>query len=151
MGPKIPEVEAMRDETGSVTYKSAGRYLPVGGLARVTGVVELRFPFPGSGSGLSGHVFLDGGRVWTPDRRFLPGNDPYDQDRVYFSTGVGAGLETPVGPIRVSVGYKLNPSALDLRDPGDILDQVVREESILDAPTQGWRRFQFHLTVGRAF
>jgi hypothetical protein len=74
-----------------------------------------------------------------------------DQDRVYYSTGGGVGLDTPVGPVRVSLGYKLNPSALDLRDPGKVQDLILDGESILEAPIQRWRRFQFHLTVGRAF
>ena len=32
-----------------------------------------------------------------------------------------------MGPIRVSVGYKLNPSPLDLRDPGEVLDLLPHQ------------------------
>jgi outer membrane protein insertion porin family len=147
MGPKIPDTEI--SESGT-TY-SASRYLPLGGLARVTGALELQFPIPKLGSGFAGHVFLDGGRVWTPDDRYLQSDDPYDQDRVYYSTGGGVGIETPVGPIRVSLGYKLNPSPLDLRDPEDVQDRLLKGSSILEAPVQRLRRFQIHLTVGRVF
>jgi outer membrane protein insertion porin family len=149
MGPKIPDIDLSRD--GDTLVYSAFRYLPLGGLARVSGAVELQFPIPGLRSSLSGHVFLDGGRVWTPDHRFLPPDDPYDQDKAYFSTGGGFGIETPVGPIRVSLGYKLNPSPLDLRDPSDVLKRLLANESILDDPPKTIRRFQLHLTVGRSF
>ena len=89
--------------------------------------------------------------MWTPDDRYLQSDDPSDQDRVYFSTGGGVGIETPVGPIRVSLGYKLNPSPHDLRDPEDVQALLMNGSSILEAPVQGLRRFQIHLTVGRVF
>ena len=147
MGPKLPDVELDR-ATDSL---KASRYVPLGGLARISGGVELQFPIPGLGARFAGHVFLDGGRVWTPDHRFLPPDDPYDQDKAYFSTGGGMGIETPVGPIRVSVGYKLNPSPLDLRDPNEVLKRLLAKESILDVPAETLRRFQLHLTLGRSF
>jgi len=149
MGPKIPDPEIHM--SGSDTTYSASRYLPLGGLARVSGALEIQFPVPRLGSGVAGHVFLDGGRVWTPDDRYLQPDDPYDQDKLYYSTGGGVGIETPVGPIRVSLGYKLNPSPLDLRDPDDVQDLLVEGRSLLEAPTHRWNRVQIHLTVGRVF
>jgi len=149
MGPKIPDPEIHISESDT-TY-SASRYLPLGGLARVSGALEIQFPIPRVGSEIRGHVFLDGGRVWTPDDRYLHPDDPYDQDKVYYSAGGGVGIETPLGPIRVSVGYKLNPSPLDLRDPGEVLNAFLEERPILDEKTSEWRRVQFHLTVGRVF
>ena len=150
MGPKVPD-SRMSLSQGDTTGKAASMYLPLGGLARVTGALELQFPIPKLGSGFAGHVFLDGGRVWTPDNRYLERDDPYDQDKVYYSTGGGIGIETPVGPIRVSVGYKLNPSALDVREPRDVEALLLEGQSILEAPTHAWRRLQFHLTIGRVF
>ena len=150
LGPKVPDIKVRNDNV-----YSASRYLPLGGLARISAALELQFPFPGLGSGFAGHVFLDGGRVWTPDHRFLLPDDPYDQDKVYFSTGAGVGVGTPVGPVRVSLGYKLNPSPLDVRDPGAVQDWRLEGrsilEAILEAPVERWRRFQLHLTVGRVF
>jgi len=149
MGPKIPDTQ-IRVTEGDTTY-SASRYLPLGGFARVSAALDLQFPVPGLGSGFVGHVFLDGGRVWTPDHRYLKADHLYEQDRVFFSAGGGVGVETPVGPIRLSLGYKLNPSPLDLRDPGDVQERLLDERSILEAPTHGLRRFQLHLTIGRVF
>jgi outer membrane protein insertion porin family len=149
MGPKIPDPEIHISESDT-TY-TASRYLPLGGLARVSGALEIQFPIPRFGSEIRGHVFLDGGRVWTPDDRYLHTDDPYDQDKVYYSAGGGVGIETPLGPIRVSVGYKLNPSPLDLRDPGEVLNAFLEERPILDEKTNEWRRVRLHLTVGRVF
>jgi outer membrane protein insertion porin family len=148
LGPKVPEVEA---GSGEPAAPSASRYLPLGGLARISGGVEVRFPFPVLASGLEGHLFLDGGRVWSPDDRYPQLSGSFAQSGGYASTGGGLGIGTPVGPIRITVGYKLNPSPLDLRDPGEVLALYLAGESILDAKPRNSRRFQFHLTVGRAF
>jgi outer membrane protein assembly factor BamA len=113
--------------------------------------VEVRFPFPVFASGLEGHLFLDGGRVWSPDDRYPHLSGSFAQSRAYASTGGGLGIGTPVGPIRITVGYKLNPSPLDIRDPGEVLALYLAGESILEAKPRNSRRFQFHLTVGRAF
>lgn len=149
LGPKVPDVDT--DQRGDTVFFSSLRYAPLGGLARISGGLELQFPLSRSGSNFMGHVFVDGGRVWTPDDRFLAGDLPFDQDRAYYSTGAGMGIETPVGPIRFSLGYKLNPSALDVRDPADVLALILEGGSILDAPAHNGRRFQLHLTVGRTF
>lgn len=149
LGPKIPDVQTRQE--GDSLVISASRYVPLGGLARISGALELQFPVPLFSGSFEGHVFLDGGRVWTPDGRYPLEDDPYGQDRAYYSAGGGFGVQTPVGPIRVSVGYKLNPSPLDLRDPSEVLDVLLQGQSILDAPTRKWRRLQVHLTVGRVF
>ncbi|MGW8266905.1 MAG: BamA/OMP85 family outer membrane protein, partial [Longimicrobiales bacterium] len=148
LGPKIPDTEA-REEGDTLVY-SASRYLPLGGLARISGALELQFPLPRVSVGFA-HVFVDGGRVWTPDDRYDLAEYVRDQEKIYYSAGGGLGFETPVGPIRISVGYKLNPSPLDLRDPGDVQELLLEGGSFLDAPEKTWRRFQFHLTVGRVF
>lgn len=148
LGPKIPDTEA-REEGDTLVY-SASRYLPLGGLARISGALELQFPLPRFDAGFA-HVFLDGGRVWTPDDRYGLAEYVRDQEKTYYSAGGGLGFATPVGPIRISVGYKLNPSPLDLRDPGKVQKLILEGGSILDAPERAWRRFQLHLTVGRVF
>jgi outer membrane protein insertion porin family len=81
---------------------------PVGGNALVVVSAEWRFPLWGW---LGGAVFIDAGAV-TPeigDLRFSA-----------FGSGVGGGLRvaTPVGPIRLDVGYALQPI------PGESRTQV---------------------------
>jgi len=149
LGPKFPDLRF--HVTGTDTTAVASGYVPIGGLARVAGTFELRLPFPGLGDNWGSHVFVDGGRVWTPDRRFrtsftLPGDD-----RFFTSVGAGVDYKTVIGAVRVSVGYKVNPSLDDVRDPQKVLDAIIAGTPIADVPTQWYRRFQIHLALGTAF
>jgi outer membrane protein insertion porin family len=148
LGPKVPDVEANIE--GTDTVLTADRYAPIGALARITGSVELRFPAPGFSPGWRGHVFLDGGRVWTPDDRFaqsplLPEGAPFR-----FSAGVGLSYQTPVGALGLSMAYKLNPSLLDERDPNDVTKALETGAPVEDLPTQWLRRIHLHLSFGVA-
>jgi outer membrane protein insertion porin family len=89
---------------------------PIGGNASVVLSVENRFPI---WRWLSGAVFVDTGAV-TPLVSDLSG--------VAFKTGVGGGLriKTPVGPLRLDVGYALNP-------------------------IEGENRWQLYFAIGHAF
>jgi outer membrane protein insertion porin family len=148
LGPKVPDVEANIE--GTDTVLTADRYVPIGALARITGSVELQFPAPGFSPGWRGRLFLDGGRVWTPDDRFtqsplLPEGTPFR-----FSTGVGLSYQTPVGALGLSMGYKLNPSLLDERDPNDVTRALEAGSSVEDVPTHWLRRIHLHLSFGMA-
>jgi len=110
---------------------------PVGGQAMLILNQELRFPlrFPVIGSQIGGAFFYDGGNVYsrlnritlrwsspepvfktaylgiTPGR-FNPTTCVYNctNELNYFSNTIGFGLRygTPVGPIRIDLGYELN-------------------------------------------
>lgn len=79
---------------------------PLGGTLRLGATAELRFPLVWI---LTGAVFLDGGMV---------GDRAPDVQPARWKYGAGAGLrlQTPVGPIRLDYGYKLNRSRGD-NDP----------------------------------
>ena len=110
---------------------------PVGGQAVLIFNQELRFPLklPFVGTGLGGTLFYDGGNTYSrlsritfrwspPDPVFkttYPGHPPGEfnptqcienctNELNYFSHTVGLGLRyaTPVGPIRIDLGYALN-------------------------------------------
>jgi outer membrane protein insertion porin family len=110
---------------------------PVGGQALLVINQELRFPlkFPFVPSGLGGVFFYDGGNAfsrvsrmtlrWSPPKpvfqaaypdlppgRFNPTQCLYNctNELNYFSHTIGFGLRyaTPVGPIRVDLGYQIN-------------------------------------------
>jgi hypothetical protein len=51
----------------------------------------------------------------------------------------------------VALGYKLNPSPLDLRSPQDVLDALRNGTSIDAAPTSNSRRFHLHFSIGSSF
>lgn len=94
---------------------SAGN--PLGGNVLARGSLELRFPI---WKRLAGALFVDGGQV--DSRAALVGPR-------HWKAGAGPGLRlrTPVGPVRLDFGYKINP------DPGDR------------------SRWAFHFSLGEAF
>lgn len=71
---------------------------PTGGNAFLMGNLELRFDV-WKGFGLV--TFLDGGNVWQKTEQFSPG-------QLKYTTGIGLRYNTPVGPLRVDYGFKLN-------------------------------------------
>jgi len=101
---------------------------PVGGQALLVLNQEFRFPLhlPYAGTRVGGTLFYDGGNVYSKlDRVTLrwsspkPIFDPANPKRClfnctnelnYFSHTVGVGLRyaTPVGPVRVDLGYQMN-------------------------------------------
>lgn len=112
---------------------------PVGGQALVLLNQEIRFPLklPIIGTKLGGALFYDAGNVysrasrvnlrWSPPKPVfvaaIPGQPPgpFNPTRCvanctnelnYFSHTVGFGLRyaTPIGPIRIDLGYQLNPA-----------------------------------------
>jgi outer membrane protein insertion porin family len=153
-GPKLPEIRVLSEENDAgeiVSDTIAERYTPVGGLARVVGSVEVQLPMPMMSSKWQSFVFLDGGRVWTPDARFALDAGAIDQDDFFASTGVGVGYETIVGAVQLALGYKLNPSELDQRSPQAVLDALRRGQDLGTVPTEGRRRWHLHFSIGATF
>ena len=72
---------------------------PLGGRSVVEGSVELRTRF---GDNFGAVLFLDGGTV---DTSVLPTGGT----RVLFGAGPGLRYYTPIGPVRVDLGFPLNP------------------------------------------
>jgi outer membrane protein assembly factor BamA len=149
VGPKIPQVHL--EQSGDSTVAVADRYTPVGGLARLLGSVELHFPMPLMSDAFQPYIFYDGGRVWTPDRRFSLDAGVIDEDKFYQAVGIGIGYTTVVGAIQVAVGYKLNPSPLDLRAPQDVLNALESGTPVDASPTSSSRRFHLHFSIGATF
>jgi outer membrane protein insertion porin family len=149
LGPKLPEVKA-REEAGAEVLFS-DRYTPVGGLSRLHASAEVQMPLPGFDEKWQTFAFLDGARIWTTDDRFEPSAGELDQDRFFMGTGVGIGYETVVGAVQVALGYKLNPSALDVRDPDDVFRALQAGLPIETVRTDSRRRFQLHFAIGATF
>lgn len=107
-------------------------YVPIGGRAMFTFNVELRqqlnFLFNGFGFGL----FLDGGQVWREIKRV-------DERPLQFGAGGGLRYQSPIGPVRIDVGYKVNPTEDDLGIYGDI------------GSSNTWDRIGIHFSIGQAF
>lgn len=92
---------------------------PRGGEAVLTTSVELRFPI---WRALGGVGFLDGGQVWRSVEE-IELDGPGD---LQWAVGAGLRLRTPVGPVRLDYGYRL------------------QEE-------RGQDRWRVHFTLGHAF
>jgi outer membrane protein insertion porin family len=149
VGPKLPEVKL--ESQDGVTRTIAERYAPVGGLARLLGSAEVQLPLPGFGDAWQTFLFFDNGRIWTPDDRFALNEGELDQDDYFSSVGAGVGYETVVGAIQFAVGYKLNPSALDLRSPQGVLEALQQGRPISSVPTEPRRRLHLHFSIGATF
>jgi outer membrane protein assembly factor BamA len=149
VGPKLPAVSVISE--GGQAQTIAERYAPVGGLARLLGSVEAQLPLPGFGDAWQSFLFFDSGRVWTPDSRFALNAGELDQGGYFASIGAGLGYETVVGAIEFAVGYKLNPSALDLRPPQGVLKALEEGRPLSSVPPESRRRLHLHFSIGSSF
>ena len=75
----------------------------LGGTRRIVGNLEYFFPMPGSGTDRSLRVssFLDAGQVWGEDQDLKLSD-------LRYSTGLAFSWNSPVGPLKFSVGFPLN-------------------------------------------
>jgi outer membrane protein assembly complex protein YaeT len=96
----------------------------VGGSSFLNMSTELRASVWGN---LGVVLFLDAGNVWT---------NPWDLnlDDLRYDIGPGLRYKTPVGPVRLDVGYQLNPI------PGLLVDGQEQK-----------RPLRFHFSIGQAF
>lgn len=151
MGPKVPDIKV--EDADETSFRGGRRYLPLGGLARWTASTQVEFPLPFVGRPHGSHLFLDAGRIWTPDGRFKLSETPLIPgemgDAVRLGAGFGVLMATPVGSLQVDLGYKLNPSLLDVRDPKKVANALAAGESVEDVPKTPLRRWHLHFSVGR--
>ncbi len=149
LGPKFPDIRVVQ-VADSLGFAADG-YVPIGGLSRLSFSLELRMPLPPFGPKVGSHFFLDGGRVWTGDSRFRLGADEFDEERFFYATGGGIDLITPVGPLELSLGYKLNPSLPDLVNSGDLVDAILAGTPTDELERHNSHRWQFSLVFGTNF
>jgi len=117
---------------GATSIRGWGRYevsplidgQPVGGNSMIAFSEELRATLHGN---LGGVLFLDAGNVWAQSLGF-------DLGDLRYAIGPGLRYQTPVGPIRVDIGYQLNPTP----------------ELIVNGNPQT-RRYRLHFSIGQAF
>lgn len=143
-GPKIPDVVVAPD--GTVT---AERYVPVGGLALLTGSVEVELPFPFLPAEHRTYTFFDAGRVWSPGEALQPGDPELAVAPWLYAVGGGLQFSTIAGPIRIGVGYKLNPTRVDLLPPAAVAQALAAGEGLSGLETDGSHRWHLLLSIGR--
>ncbi len=118
---------------GSTTLRGWGRYevsplnaagVPIGGLGLFELTTELRYPIRGP---LTGVAFIDSGTVSIDPWEIAASDLRYD-------AGAGLRYDTIIGPIRLDVGYQLNPI------PGLVTGGEPQQ-----------RRWRIHVSLGQAF
>lgn len=123
LGPKRP----ILDEDGNFD-----RFVPIGGKATFSFNAEFRFRLNQLIKGFGVAAFLDGGQVWKEFNDI--GTTP-----MRFGLGGGLRYQSPIGPIRIDIAYKVNPTDEDLR--------------IYEGQNFGssWDKWGIHFSIGQAF
>lgn len=127
---------------------SFDRFVPTGGKVLLAMSAEIRqtvnFPFHGLGFA----AFLDGGQVWrsVSDIDILSSFDSIMETKsgdsyngLQFGLGGGIFYNSPIGPIRIDIAYKLNPTQADLG-----MYQGVNYGSVVS-------RWGIHFSLGHPF
>jgi outer membrane protein insertion porin family/translocation and assembly module TamA len=118
---------------GATSIRGWGRYevsplsasgLPLGGDSLLAFSEEVRAVISGNFGGV---LFLDGGNVWAESMGF-------DLHDLRYAVGPGLRYQTPIGPIRLDIGYQLNPIA-----------------GLLVNGQPQTRRWRIHFSIGQAF
>lgn len=124
---------------------------PVGGLALLTSNQEIRFPLrlPFTTAAVKGALFYDVGNVYSSvshiTLRFTP--PPNDLNFLSHSVGFGVQYPTPLGPIRVDLGYLINSPQFSFCANTTVACPSATNPTILGR----LHRFQFFLTLGSPF
>ena len=80
----------------------------LGGSKRIVGNVEMQFPFPGTGYDrtLRWFIFTDAGNVYAED-------ESIKLNELRYSAGFGIAWVSPLGPLKLSMGFPLNAKDTD--------------------------------------
>jgi outer membrane protein insertion porin family len=163
IGPQIARADsAVANADGSFSAPGA-KYEAIGGLGKLAGSIEIWVPAPFLGPSWRTEAFLDFGGVSSRLIRDSEGRAQVDQDQqplvddrtfptladLKWAAGAGLSLQTPVGAIRFDLAYKLNPAGDDLHDPSEVF---LFDQALAGTPSSPFkRRFNFHLSIRRAF
>lgn len=123
LGPTTP----VFDERGDFDS-----YIPLGGRASFIFNIELRQSLNRIIPNFGLAAFLDGGQVWQSISNL-------NERPIQFGAGGGIRYQSPIGPVRVDIAYKLNPTDEDLR--------IYNGENYGSA----WDRIGIHFSIGQAF
>lgn len=107
-------------------------YLPTGGRSNFTFNLELRQDMPFIMNNFGMAFFLDGGQVWQQ-------LDDYNPADMQYGVGGGFRYNSPLGPIRIDIGYKINPTDEDLN---------IHNGENFGSWTNRWG---LHFSIGQAF
>jgi len=135
LGPKRPLVRVdsvMQDDGTFRDTTEFDRFIPVGGRSMFGFNIEIRQELDSFIKGFGIAAFLDGGQVWEDIGSI--GDRP-----LQFGVGGGFRYRSPIGPLRIDLGYKVNPSDEDL--------DIFQGQDFGDF----WDKIGIHFSIGQAF
>jgi outer membrane protein assembly factor BamA len=129
---------------------------PLGGTALFFNQTELRFPLIGDNIG--GVLYHDMGNIYSSLDNFsfrVKQRDLQDFDYMVHAVGFGVRYRTPVGPVRVDLGYSINPpyfygfkgTEQDLLNAGVAPCAGAANQCVV----QNVSHFQFFISLGQTF
>jgi len=130
LGPK--QANFRTEVVNGDTVSTFDRYVPIGGRAKFAFNIELRQDLDKLLDGFGVAAFLDGGQVWGSVNTL-------SERPVQFGAGGGFRYQSPIGPVRIDLGYKLNPTDEDLG--------IYRDNHSAGF----WDRATIHFSIGQAF
>jgi outer membrane protein assembly factor BamA len=157
LGPQAYVTDSLEFNNSGELEEDLIQSFPLGGTRTVIGQLELRFPSPVLSDFFRLAAFVDAGQVWSrrADDEIL--GVTRSSGPVLVTPGLGVRVTTPVGPIRVDVGYNPYERAVGplYQALTDERGETTGELILIDPeyrPTQSFLdRFQFHIAVGQAF
>jgi outer membrane protein assembly complex protein YaeT len=128
--------------------------LPLGGNFLMFNQTELRFPLIGDNIG--GVLFHDMGNIYSDVNNFSlrqKQRDIQDFDYMVHAVGFGIRYKTPVGPLRVDLGYSINgPKYFGFKGTyQDLLNAGVKPCPSSKCQEQRVSRFQYFFSIGQTF
>ncbi len=121
---------------------------PIGGKAVLINGIELRFPLVGDN--LSGVFFHDAGNVYTKFNQISFRSRQQglsDFNYMVHTVGFGVRYRTPVGPIRIDIGF--SPNSPRFQGFQGTYEDLLFQRGI--ATQQRVNQFAFHFSLGQAF
>lgn len=121
---------------------------PVGGKAVMINGLELRFPL--IGDNLSGVLFHDAGNVYSKFNEIsfrAHQRNLTDFNYMVHTVGFGVRYRTPVGPVRVDIGF--SPNSSRFQGFQGTYQDLLFQRGI--ATQQRVNQFAFHFSLGQAF
>jgi outer membrane protein assembly factor BamA len=147
LGPGVYVTEEVEETSDGVIPVRTPQFVPTGGTAVTVANAELRMPSPFLSDLLRLVVFVDAGAIGTRALWDLGGED------WRFTPGAGVRMRTPVGPVRMDIGFSpydrpVAPLLLLETETG----RVIRVADEYQASRPGFfGRMRLHLGIGQAF
>lgn len=154
----IDTTNVWRNCSASSLEPGAFQPRPLGGTISIVGNFELRFPL--FGERWFGAAFVDWGQVWQDEAAFEASVRRGLLSDLVWTPGIGVRYMSPLGPLRVDLGYNtIGPRLYPVVTQAPGTDQVVQLEDPYSydpfSDPGGFREFlnrlQVHFSLGQAF